>query len=168
LTRTESRRSPSWPVCGGDLSISSTDSKALNRPRSVQLRKIRLANDIAKMPPPAFPPGVRGTATVGLVIGKTGRITDASPWRAACVEQGCRRGCSYDGVSLLLGSGQAGGSEDGLGIQCPIIRSMRLKCTAAEALPLPNFQLALCTIVLFPPKSLSLNHLGPKKSSSSL
>ena len=30
----------SWPVCGGDLSITSTDSKALNWTRSVQLRKI--------------------------------------------------------------------------------------------------------------------------------
>jgi hypothetical protein len=36
----EPRWSASWPVCGGDLSITSTDSKALNWTRSAQLRKI--------------------------------------------------------------------------------------------------------------------------------
>jgi len=130
---------------------------------SIELPSALFANDIAKIPPPAFPPGARGTATMGRVVGKTGASPMPCPWTARLRWAGLPSRLWVRGVSPLLDSGQAGGSQHGLGVRCPIIRSDRLKCTAAGALSVPNFQLALCTSVLFPPKSLSLNHLGPQK-----
>jgi hypothetical protein len=40
VTKSRCRLPGNGALCGGDLSIASTDSKALNRPRSAQLRKI--------------------------------------------------------------------------------------------------------------------------------
>ena len=131
----------------------------------IELPSALFANDIAKIPPAAHFRRVRGTATVGLVLGTAGRLPEARSLGPPVLSRAAVAavGTSYDGVSPLLDSGQAGGSRHGLGIRCPLIRSERRECTAAGALSVPNFQLALCTSVLFPPKSLSLNHLGPQK-----